>query len=482
VWRLRALFACSVGACWAVVLPSSGCIPSDSSAPDVGAPSDADAATEFGEADDDAGQEVSGDACTGPGCGGPLPAIATGHGHTCAVTVGGDLLCWGGNRGGQLGDGTLGNRGDPTPVGPAANWRAVGAGSGHTCAVRTDGTLWCWGSSDHAVLGGGSSVTRELPAQVGSGTDWIDVAGGHQHACAVQSDRSLWCWGYNGQGQVGDGTTDDRVEPTRVGADGGWESVSGGWTSTCGIRSDHGLWCWGDDVVAGGSRVPAPVGDGAGWSGVSVGQNHACAVRLDGTLWCWGANDWGQLGDGTTAARSAPVQVGTATDWSDIAAAGGLFTCATRVSGTLWCWGANFYGQLANGTRTFVDANPVPAQVGADTNWVEVTGGYGHACGVRSDATVWCWGHDVYGQLGDGVNRYAPTRISPPTSWRIADGGAQHSCGIRSDGTLWIGGSSAQGCTTRAPSAWMGASGAGARPIAARRCTPQPESERSRIG
>ena len=171
--------------------------------------------------------------------------------------------------------------------------------------------------------------------------------------------------------------------------------------------------------VAGGGAAPAPALPVvvSTWESVSAGDSHTVAKRSDGTLWAWGANFDGQLGDGTLATRSVPTQIGSATNWAAVSA-GDAHTLATRSDGTLWAWGRNVEGRLGDGTTV---AKSVPTQIGTATNWVSVSAGDYHSLATRSTGargallgqpeTLWAWGYNVYGQLGDGttVDKSVPT-------------------------------------------------------------------------
>jgi len=208
---------------------------------------------------------------------------------------------------------------------------------------------YAWGDNSSGQLGNGATINQSAPVQVGTNTHWASIAAGLWHTVAVRTDGTLWAWGGNSFGELGDGTTTDRHAPVQVGTDTHWASVAAGsWEST-----DVGAW--------------------------------TVAVKTDGTLWAWGDNSFGELGDGTTTGRNAPVRVGTDTHWAQVSA-GAQHTVAVKTDGTLWAWGNNGSGQLGDGTTTEQHA-PVP--VGTDTNWVQVSAGSGYTVAVRTDGTLW---------------------------------------------------------------------------------------------
>jgi len=295
----------------------------------------------------------------------------------------------------------------------------------HACGIRTDGTLWCWGVNTSGQLGDNlAESVAPSPVQVSAPDTWLDVDVGRTHSCATRTDRTLWCWGENGLGQIGDTTQTDRFVPTRVGSEADWSDVAVGPDFTCGLRSGT-LWCWGSNhygelgngTTGGWSGIPAQVGTDTNWSAVFASQlmsgslfsGHACALKTNGTLWCWGYNEGGQLGRGYQnlypceptfhGCSDEPGQVGTATDWVS-ASLGAWHTCAIRQAGTLWCWGWDDYGELGQGSRG-LHASPV--RVGTDAGWSSVAASQGYTCALRNDGTRWCWGLNDRNQLGDGT-------------------------------------------------------------------------------
>jgi alpha-tubulin suppressor-like RCC1 family protein len=364
--------------------------------------------------------------------------MSTGSNHTCAVRADGTLWCWGKNSSGQLGLGDDTSRPSPAQVGEAKDWTAVSAGENHTCGVRR-GELWCWGDNWQGQLGLGDSTTRLSPARVGVASDWSAVSAASIHTCGLRGS-TLWCWGGNWYGELGVGDTAQRTSPVQVGLASDWSLVSAGGQQTCGLRSGA-LWCWG--AVSGEAQrsSPAQVGVANDWSAVSPGLDYTCGLR-GGTLWCWGQGWTGQLGLGDTTESNVPTRVGTGSDWSDVSASQ-FYTCGLR-GGELWCWGINRDGQLGLGDTT---PRNVPERVGTGSDWSEVSVSYHHTCGLRS-GDLWCWGLNSDGQLGVGeveTHALTPVSIAAQDSFSEVAAGGGHTCAIRVDGTLWCWGRNWEG-------------------------------------
>ena len=178
-------------------------------------------------------------------------------------------------------------------------------------------------------------------------------------------------------------------------------------------------------------------------SEVSSGGRHTCQLRGNGTVWCWGANFYGQLGTGDHTSGPTPRQVGTATDWAQVSA-GGMHTCGVRANGTLWCWGLNYRGQLGNGGRK---DKSKPVRVGSETDWVSVAGGWVHTCATRADGSAWCWGDNDYGQLGAGSRKdsYLPVKVRRGLRWAEVAAGGWHTCGVTEAGAAFCWGRNIKG-------------------------------------
>jgi alpha-tubulin suppressor-like RCC1 family protein len=171
----------------------------------------------------------------------------------------------------------------------------------------------------------------------------------------------------------------------------------------------------------------------------SVGDYHACFIKADSTLWCWGGNSNGELGNGTTASSSTPVQVPGLTNVAQVSA-GDFATCVLKTDGTVWCWGLNNKGQTGDGTLI---ERHTPVQVSGLTGVTSITHGSGHPCAIKNDNTVWCWGMGgewgVFGALGNGTNNNSsvPVQVSGFNNALQIFPGYLHTCAVKTDGTVW---------------------------------------------
>ena len=331
------------------------------------------------------------------------------------------LMGWGSNDSGRLGDNTTTAKSSPIQtIAYGANWKQISSGDGHTAAVKTDGTLWCWGYNYHGQLGDNTTTSRSSPVQtVTFGTNWKQVACGQNHTAAVKTDGTLWSWGDNGLGQLGNNTTTKRSSPVQTVAFGtNWKLVACGTNHVAAIKTDGTLWSWGrnllgnlgDNTTNSRSSPVQTVTFATNWKQVSCNASNTTAIKNDGTLWSWGDNGSGQLGDNTTTKRSSPVQtVAFGTSWKQVSF-GTAFNCAIKNDGTLWIWGGNSYGNIGDNTVTS-RSSPVQT-ISFGTNWKQVaSGGSGFVtAAVKTDGTLWCWGYNAKGQIGDNT---ITTRSSP---------------------------------------------------------------------
>jgi uncharacterized repeat protein (TIGR02543 family) len=343
--------------------------------------------------------------------------VSAGLYHTVAVKSDGTVWAWGYNNSGQIGDGTTTDRLTPVQVSGLTGVIAVSAGDSHTVAVKSDGTVWAWGWNSAGQLGDGTITDRMTPVQVAGLTGVFSVSASHYHTVAVKSDGTVWAWGANNYGQIGDGTTAHRLTPVQVSGLTGVIAVSAGSDHAVALKSDGTVWAWGrntegqlGDGTMGYRMTPVQVVGLTGVFAVSAGFYNTFAVKSDGTVWAWGWNNLGQLGDGTTAQRLTPVQVSGLTGVVTVSA-GGDHAVALKSDGTVWAWGRNAEGQLGDGTQTWRMA---PVQVVGLTGVFAVSGGdFWHNVVLKNDGTVWTWGRNNLGQLGDGTttDRLTPVKV-----------------------------------------------------------------------
>ena len=192
-------------------------------------------------------------------------------------------------------------------------------------------------------------------------------------------------------------------------------------------------------------NLPTQIGTDNDWLTVSAGTIHTLAVKTNGTLWSWGNGQYGQLGNGVfNSATPNVTQVGTATDWLKVSA-GNRFSLAIKNTGTLWSWGWNFTGQLGNGLNT-PDVN-IPAQVGTSNNWRKIDAGDQHSLAIDASGILWAWGNNTFGQLGDGTNTtsLSPIQIGTATNWSVISAGTDHSMAINSGNILYTWGNNTNG-------------------------------------
>lgn len=276
------------------------------------------------------------------------------------------------------------------------------------------------------------------------------------HTVLLKNDGTVWAWGNNGSGQVGNGLTAESVYPP-VQVLSGVKAVSAGNDFTLAVKNDGTVWAWGnnnlgqlgtDPATLASSTTPVQVNGLAGAIAVAAGVNHAVALKSDGTVWAWGNNGSGQLGIAVTtlAYRATPAQVNGLSMVTAISAGFG-YTLALRTGGTVWAWGNNSNGQLGNG-RTTNSTSPV--QVPGLQNIMTFSAGYDHAVVLLNqlkDTSVWTWGKNDHGQLGDGSvkDRSTPVKVNGLSYVTDVAAGVDHTVIVNVDGTVWAWGNNDRG-------------------------------------
>jgi alpha-tubulin suppressor-like RCC1 family protein len=324
---------------------------------------------------------------------------------------------------------------------------AMQLGAEHTCGVLAGGRLKCWGTNWTGQLGDGTNVHRNAPVDVvGLSSGVSMVATGSEHTCAVVDDGRVKCWGTDWMGQLGDGANVNRNTPVDVvGLPSGAVAIATGSEHTCVILADGRVMCWGANgtgQLGDGTNVhrntPVDVGGlPSGAIAIAAGSEHSCAVLAGGQLKCWGANWTGQLGDGTNAHRNTPVDVAGLSSGVVGIAAGAEHTCAVLGDGRVKCWGTNGTGQLGDGTN--VSHNTPADVVGLVPRVTALATGSEHSCALTARGSVHCWGTNWMGQLGDGSNHNRNLPVDVAGMWsgvvEIATG-AEHTCALTARGAM----------------------------------------------
>jgi len=460
--------------------------------------------------------------------------ISSGQSYTMGLTILQTLWGWGINTLGQLGLNDTANRTTPTSIG--SFYTDVSAGLTNVIARKSFGSIWTWGSGSFGGLGQNDTVDRSNPTQLGTDTDWTQIYGG-QNTCAAMKTNNMYLWGRGSDGQIGVNGTYDVSSPTQtVYSDNGWLTALGGnWFHSLALRSDTApiptstttttttsttttstttsttstttsttttptyfmygwglgtngqvgdntavskstpvqnvmntqtfikiggsfgidnqgrLWGWGNDaagqlgqnLLASRSSPVQTVTGGTNWSNVKASLTHTMATKTDGTLWLWGQGGNGQLGNNAAINRSSPVQtVSGGTDWTTKFAIGNATSAAIKSDGTLWTWGFNQSGALGDNSVTQKSS---PVLVAGGYTWDEVADGSQAMCGITTDGRLYCWGANNSGQLGQNniTNRSTPIQVGTETNWsKIAMGGNNSAgnewvIGLKTDGTLW---------------------------------------------
>jgi alpha-tubulin suppressor-like RCC1 family protein len=259
-------------------------------------------------------------------------------------------------------------------------------------------------------------------------TSLVPPSMNNNHVCEITKYGLLECWGANGSGQIGNGKLVNQSWPYMVLPSVTWKAVGAGQAHTCGVQSDGSLWCWGDNTLGelGQGMVsttptltPRQVGAGLDWTAVSAGVSFSCGLRKDGSLWCWGDNRHGQAGSSSGLSVSTPsaIAVTPGQQWTAVSC-GTDFACGLQSDGSLWCWGSNASGNLGNGNAAQVDS-ATPGRVGT-AQYSAVSAGVGYSCAVRSDATLWCWGTNVLNTFGKGSSTgldTVPVQAAAGSTW-----------------------------------------------------------------
>ncbi len=327
-------------------------------------------------------------------------------------------------------------------------------GGSHTTANKSDGTLWGWGFSDWGELStNNSNVSEPLPIQIGTATDWNTVRNGVINTFAIKNDGTLWGCGSNQLGSLGVNSSTQQFNSfQQITTTTNWVKVAPSYFFTIALKSDGSIWAWGqnNNYQLGNSPAtaqqlfPIQVGTGTDWVEIATGiGDTAFAIKADGTIWGWGSNPSSIIvaGSGTTSV-STPTQVGTAIDWVKMSV-GAAHILAQKQDGTLWSWG----GGIGLGLGGSPSVTNIPQQISSDT-WKYFSTGLNTSFAIKTDGTLWAWGNNSNGRLGDGTstNRLVPTQIGTDTNWETVQArNFTTTMATKTDGTVWYWGTNYYG-------------------------------------
>ena len=366
-----------------------------------------------------------------------------------AAALNGQVLGWGANAYGEVGNGTTTNvlKGLPV-VGLPYGVSLVAAGARHSMAMKSNGSVVAWGKNGVGELGNGGTTNSSTPVAVtglGAGSGVVALSGnapplsatslsGNGHSMALKSDGTVLGWGNNNSGQVGNFSTVDQLTPVGVfglGSGSGVIAISAGGSHSLALKSDGTALAWGGNNsgqlgngTLTGSVVPVQIlGAGSGVVAISAGAAFSLALKSNGTVLSWGNNASGQLGNWTFTDSSVPVAVVGVSGVKQVAA-GGAFSLALLTNGTVQSWGNNQSGQLGDGTAPTDHATAVT--VFGATAIAEVSAGFSHGMARRATGVMKAWGRNASGELGLGTTLQHNTPVSVPATGvlRVSAGGS----------------------------------------------------------
>jgi alpha-tubulin suppressor-like RCC1 family protein len=403
-----------------------------------------------------------------------LAQITTGTNFVCALAGTGAAYCWGLNSSGQLGNPVTASN-FLVPVAVPSEATMVASGNNHSCLLR-NGKAFCWGDNTNGELGNNSTTPSNVPVPVSTsgvltGVVLAEITAGQTFTCALSTTGNAYCWGFNAYGQLGNSSFAQSLVPVAVTTSGvllgkTLGQITAGNSFTCALSTTGSAYCWGydgsgnlGDNLTANSNVPVAVTTaGTPMSGkiltqIGGGYEHSCAVDAAGAAYCWGYNNYGELGNSSTATSGVPVAVTTAgTPMSGKIltgiVSGNYFSCAVDTTGLSYCWGYNNHGQLGNGA-TSISAQTTAVAVTVSgalsgVTLIQLTAGESHICALASTGLAYCWGQNSAGQLGNTSNSDSSTAVAVTTSGVLSgvtlvqiSTEYQHTCALDSTGAAY---------------------------------------------
>ena len=308
--------------------------------------------------------------------------------------------------------------------------------------------LFSWGSGDDGILAQNSQTKYSSPTQV-PGTTWSTLAGGlaFDSRGGIKNDGTLWGWGRNQHGQLAQNNKTNYSSPIQIPGT-TWANVSIGgdnYINTVAIKTDGTMWSWGgngDGNLGINNRTyyssPVQV-PGTTWKDVSSGADWELATKTDGTAWARGKNSFGYLGLNNTQEKSSPTQIGSNDNWSYMVAGRPFNSMGVKTDGTLWTWGKGNNGALGhNNTSTYSSPRQIPG-TWSNTHPTKLTAGFYRGMAIKTDGTLWAWGYQANGELGqnNNTNYSSPKQVGTDTTWESIDNMNLVTLATKTDGTLW---------------------------------------------
>ena len=355
--------------------------------------------------------------------------IGAGNDYSCALRSDGAAFCWGANGSGQLGDGTLNSSVVPVAVLSPVPFDRIEVGDLHACGITAAGEAYCWGSNGLGRLGDGTSVPfSRVPVPVTGGLRFLDLDAGLAATCGIATDGNTYCWGWRFISGPAQGTSVPVAVPNSGAL--GFASVTVGFIHACALDAGGNPFCWGSSTLFGNGvtgpvvPTPTPAANGATFSRIEAGTFYTCALDAGGAASCWGDPNLvvsGEMGNGLKVGDLNPTPVLGGISFASIGTYDNNWwsptTCGITSANATWCWGSNEYGQLgAPSTETCAfywayDCSTTPVAVGGGHAFSRIAIGVYHTCATEVDGSVWCWGRNQMGQLGDGTMADSPVPV-----------------------------------------------------------------------
>ena len=334
-----------------------------------------------------------------------------------------------------------------------SGWGELAAGSQFTCGLSRDGPAFCWGVNLVGSLGDGTTINRNAPVALSGGIALVDLAAGEGlTSCGLTRAGAAYCWGRNSFGQLGNGSTGPTATaPSAVAGGIAFASLAVGDTHVCGLTSAGVAYCWGynglgqlGDGTQTDHNTPVPVSGGLTFTQLTAGVSHTCGLTSGGAASCWGSNVLGAVGNNGSVFDlvTAPVAVAGGITFSSLSAGRG-HTCGLNANGAAYCWGYNLYGQLGDGTTTNASA---PVQVGGGTAFAAIFANGFYTCALTSAGSAYCWGADPSGVAnGTTTNRTSPLALATNLTFASLTLGETHICGLTIGGAAYCLGDNSYG-------------------------------------